>query len=128
MFDHGYDATTAWNKIDDWEQNFQQRADQAQALAIRTSGMSASARSDDRLVEVTVDLRGQILDLSLDEKIREKSAAATAREILGTIHKAKAVLIRQFDDATAETVGADTTTGQAMKAALRGRLGPLDDD
>ncbi|MEU8815376.1 YbaB/EbfC family nucleoid-associated protein [Actinoplanes sp. NPDC048796] len=122
MFD-GESVDGALERIDDWEQSLARRAEQAQALAARASMMSATARSGDGLVEVTVDAEGQIADLHLDEGIRRQSAEATARSIVETLQAAKENLIRQFGTATAETVGADSETGRMLVEALRHRLG-----
>lgn len=113
----------ALERIDEWERSISRRAEQAQALARRTSGMSATARSRDGLVEVTVGAEGQLAELHLDERTRQRSAAATARTIMETVQAAKLDLIRQFEAATAETVGADSETGRTLTESLRRRLG-----
>ncbi|PRY25815.1 YbaB/EbfC family nucleoid-associated protein [Pseudosporangium ferrugineum] len=125
MFDD--EPADALGRIDRWEEAIRRRAEQAQALARRTEGLSATARSRDRLVEVTVGREGQIEDLRLAEGIRHQPAATTAREILATLRLAKADLVRQFDEATAATVGVDTETGRALMQSVRNRLGPVDD-
>jgi DNA-binding protein YbaB len=113
----------ALERIDEWERSISRRAEQAQTLALRTSGMSATARSRDGLVEVTVGAEGQLSQLHLDERTRKQSAAVTARAIMDTLQAAKDDLIRQFEMATAETVGADSETGRMLTESLRRRLG-----
>ncbi|MEV8504887.1 YbaB/EbfC family nucleoid-associated protein [Actinoplanes sp. NPDC051475] len=125
MFDNE-PAAEATARIDEWEHALQRRAEQAQSLAQRTEGLFATARSDDRLVEVTVSSNGQLLDLRLDEDIRHQSAATTAREIVATLRRARADLLRQFDEATAETIGADSETGRALMRSIRVRLDSVD--
>ncbi|GID98209.1 YbaB/EbfC family nucleoid-associated protein [Amorphoplanes digitatis] len=122
MFDDE-SASEALERIDDWERSIARRAEQAQALARRAAEMSATARSRDGLVEVTVGAEGQIARLHLDEQTRQQPAAATARQIMQTLRAARAQLIRQFDEVTAETVGADSETGRMLTAGLRRRLG-----
>jgi DNA-binding protein YbaB len=116
-------ASEAVARIDSWERAFEQRAEQARSLAERTAELTATARSRDGLVEVTVNRDGQVASLRLDEGIRQQSAAATSRTILQTLQSAKAELMNQFAEATAETVGAGTETGRALVAALQSRLG-----
>ncbi|MEV4642160.1 YbaB/EbfC family nucleoid-associated protein [Actinoplanes sp. NPDC049548] len=125
MFDDEPSAE-ATARIDEWEQAFQRRAERAQLLARRTEGLGASARSADHLVQVTVNGNGQLTDLRLDEGIRRQSAATTAGAILATLRRARADLLRQFDEATAETVGADSETGRALMRSMRDRLGSVD--
>jgi len=78
------------------------------------------------MVEVTVGSGGQVADLRLDEEIRRQPAATTARQILAAITSAKASLVRGFAQATADTVGLDSATGQAVMNSLNVRLGLTD--
>ena len=116
----------AVERIEHWQRGFEDRAAQARALTERTSGLSATAREGDGIVEVTVGSDGQITSLRLDEEIRRQPATTTAREILAAIRSAKASLAGQFAQATAETVGLDTPTGQALMKSLNARLGLTD--
>jgi hypothetical protein len=127
MFDDE-SASNALDRIDEWERSVSLRAEQARALARRAAEISATARSPDGLVEVTVGAEGQIKRLHLEERTREHSAAATAGKIMATLGAAKAELIQLFDEVTAETVGADSETGRMLMASLRERLGPTGDE
>jgi DNA-binding protein YbaB len=120
-------VTEALKRIDEWERSIVHRAEQAQLLARQTAEMSATARSRDGLVEVTVDAEGQMTRLHLEEETRQQSATATARTIMETTRAAKVELLKKFDEATAETVGADNETGRVLSTALRKRLGPVTD-
>lgn len=115
-------AGPAVERIDEWERGFTERAAQAKALAERTAGLSATAREADGLVEVTLGSNGQLTGLRLDEETRGQPAATTARQILAAVRTAKADLVRQFGEVTAETVGADSETGRAVLAGLAARL------
>jgi len=115
---------SALERIDDWERSIADRAEQARALALRASALSATARSRDGLVEVTVGAEGQLVRLRLDEQTRQQSSAATAESIMETLQAAKDHLLRKFEEATAETVGPDSETGRALTEALHRRLEP----
>lgn len=93
-------------------------------MALRASALSATARSRDGLVEVTVCAEGQLVRLRLDERTRQQSSAATASAIMETLQAAKDHLLRKFEEATVETVGLDSETGRALAEALRRRLRP----
>jgi DNA-binding protein YbaB len=123
MFDEE-SADSALKRIDAWERSAAKRAEQAQDLALRTSEMSATVRSRDGLVEVSIGAEGQLTNVNLDERTRQQPAATTARTIMETLEAARAKLIRQFDAATAETLGADSETGRMLVESLRRRLGP----
>ena len=122
MFD-GRDFEAAERMIDDWQAGIEGRAARAKELSARLSRLSARARSDDRLVMVTVGASGDLVGLELDERTRQRPAAETARAVLKTLRAAQARLAEAVADATAETVGADSATGRAVIASYTGRLG-----
>ncbi len=125
MFDGG-DLDEAARLVDDWQAGFEARAAQARELASRLGALSASARSDDGLVSVTVGSSGGISELVLKEGIRERPAAETARAILATLRAAQASLTAAATAVTAETVGADSETGKAVIASYVSRQSPAD--
>jgi DNA-binding protein YbaB len=127
MFD-GESADEALERIDEWERSLGRRAEQAQELARRTAELTATARSRDGLVEVTVGATGRVERIHLDERTRQQSAEVTARDLMETLRAANAALLKQFQETTAETVGAETETGRMLVAGLRKRLGELSDE
>jgi hypothetical protein len=76
---------------------------------------------------VTVDAEGRITSIHLDETTRQQSAEATSRTLMETVRAASSSLFKQFQEVTADTVGADTETGRMLVAALRKRLGEPDE-
>jgi hypothetical protein len=121
MFD-GRDLGDTERMVDDWQDGIEARAAGARELSIRLAALSASARSADGLVEVMVGATGDLVGLELAEGIRERPAAETAREILTTLRAARISLIEAVKAVAAETVGADSATGQAVIASYRGRV------
>jgi phenylpyruvate tautomerase PptA (4-oxalocrotonate tautomerase family) len=126
MFD-GRDLDDAERLVDNWQAGFEQRAAQARALAARLGSLTATARSEDELITVTVGASGAVSGLSLEEGIRDRPAAHTAREILATLRAAQTSLIKAVTEATAETVGADSETGRAVIASYAVRAGSADE-
>jgi DNA-binding protein YbaB len=126
MFD-GRDLDEAEQLVDDWQAGFEERAAQARALSARLGTLTATARSEDELVTVTVGGSGAVSDLELEEGIRDRPAAETARAILATLRAAQASLTRAATEATAETLGADSETGRAVIASYVARQGSADD-
>jgi len=113
------DLEAAERRIDEWQAGFERRAAQARELNARLASLRAGARSDDGLVSVTVGPTGRVVDLRLEEGIRRRPAAETAREILTTLAAAQASLTAQVTAATEETVGADSETGRAVIASFQ---------
>lgn len=127
MFDEA-ESGPSFDRIDEWERGFAERAAQAKALAERTARLSATVRSADGLVEVTVGPNGQVTELRLDEEIRRQSAAKTAQQILSTMRAAQQALLRQVGEVTAETVGTASATGKAVLAGLSAQLNVDDEE
>jgi hypothetical protein len=126
MFDDR-DLDEAERLVDNWQAGFEERAAQARALAARLAGLTATARSDDGLVAVTVGPSGTVTDLSLEEGIRNRPATTTARAVMATLRAAQASLTEAARQITAETVGADTETGRAVIASYTAREGSADE-
>ncbi|GAA0406833.1 hypothetical protein GCM10009541_57450 [Micromonospora gifhornensis] len=114
------DATQ--RRLDEWEASIADRVQRARALSARVSTLTGTAHNADRSVEVTVDSAGQLVDLRLDERIRQQSAARTARQVLATTRAAQADLLRRITTATTETLGDDDPAGPALLHSYRRRL------
>jgi hypothetical protein len=124
---NGRDLDEAARLVDDWQAGIEARAAQARELASRLGTLTASARSDDGLVSVTVSSSGGITDLELKDGIRDRPAAETARAILATMRAAQVSLTAAATAVTTETVGADSETGKAVIASYVSRQRPPDD-
>ena len=122
----GRDPDEAERMVDQWQAGFEARAAQARDLAARLGTLTATARSHDDLISVTVGSTGAITDLELAEEIRQRPAAETARAILAVMRAAQASLTDAATTVTAETVGADSETGRAVIASYVSRQSPAD--
>ncbi|MEV0005372.1 YbaB/EbfC family nucleoid-associated protein [Micromonospora sp. NPDC050980] len=114
----------AGRRLDEWESGLVAQAARATALSARTQALTGTARSDDGLVEVTVDASGLLADLRLDERTRQHAAAHTAQQVLATARAARADLLRRLTEATAQTLGPDDPTARAIVESHRRRLDP----
>ncbi|GAA4562699.1 hypothetical protein GCM10023176_04990 [Micromonospora coerulea] len=114
----------AERRLDQWESDLAERAERAKSLSARVQALTGTATSADRAVTVTVDATGGLLDLRLDERVRQHSAPHTARLILETARAARAELLRQVTEATASTLDRDDPTGQAIVESYRSRPRP----
>jgi YbaB/EbfC DNA-binding family len=120
MLGDDLDGADRW--IDDWESAIQRRAAQAKAFSERASGLSATARSKDGAIEVTVDASGGITALQLSERIRSRPAHETSDEILATLRAAQARLAQQVAE-VADEVGAGEV-GRTIAASYASRFHP----
>ncbi|MBM7489121.1 hypothetical protein JOD64_000343 [Micromonospora luteifusca] len=111
----------AQRRLDEWESSLAEQAERAKTLSARMQGLTGTARNPDRSAEVTVDSAGLLIDLRLDERIRQQSAAHTARQILETTRAAGADLLRQVSEAAVEALG-DDARARAIIDSYRSRL------
>jgi DNA-binding protein YbaB len=126
MFD-GRDLDETERLVDDWQAGVDTSAAATRKLSERLSSLTASARSDDGLVRVTVDPSGVVTDLDLAEGIRRLPADVTAVLILKTMRTAQNALVALATSVTAETLGAGSATGRAIIESYASRLRHPDD-
>ncbi|WP_233599859.1 YbaB/EbfC family nucleoid-associated protein [Micromonospora sp. M71_S20] len=86
--------------------------------------MRGTATSPDRTIQVTVDASGLLVDLRLDERTRQHSAAHTARHLLATTQAAHADLLSRITKATTSILGTEDPTAAALVESYRRRLDP----
>ncbi|WP_406064184.1 YbaB/EbfC family DNA-binding protein [Micromonospora sp. NBC_00860] len=113
----------AERRLDEWESSLAERAERAKTLSTTMRELTGTARNADRTVDVTVDSAGLLIDLRLDERIRQQPAAHTARQILETTTAARTDLLRQVSDAATESLS-DDPSAQAIIDSYRSRLLP----
>lgn len=113
----------AERRLDEWETSLAERAERAKTLSATMRDLTGTAHNADRTVDVAVDSTGLLIDLRLDERIRQQPAAHTARQILETTTAARADLFRQVSDAVTESFG-DDASAQVIIDAYRSRLFP----
>jgi DNA-binding protein YbaB len=123
MFGDDTDLDAAERWVDDWESGIAEHAAKAKALSQRVAALSATARSDDGLVEVTVASSGVVTRLHLDERVCGWSAARIAEQVMAVMHAAHRRLTEQVTEATAETIGLDDPAGRAVVASFAQRSG-----
>ncbi|MGC4850917.1 YbaB/EbfC family DNA-binding protein [Micromonospora sp. DT15] len=112
----------AERRLDEWETSLAERATRAKTLSATMRGLTGTAHNTDRTVDVTVDSVGLLIDLRLDERVRQQPAAHTARQILETTAAARADLLRQVTVAATESF--DDASAQAIIHSYRSRLLP----
>ncbi|MEV4808696.1 YbaB/EbfC family nucleoid-associated protein [Micromonospora avicenniae] len=106
-----------------WEASFADRAQRTRSLTSQIQTLSGTAHSPDRTVEATVDSTGQLVDLRLDERIRQRPAAHIAEQIIAAARTAYADLLRQVGEVTRETLG-DDPAGAAIVESYQRRVRP----
>ncbi|ASR37403.1 hypothetical protein BAY61_23055 [Prauserella marina] len=102
--------------VDDWNRRVQQQARRYQAMAERVEDISVTERSRDNAVEVTVDSKGLLVDLTISEAVQGKRMAEVSRQVMRTVRMAQSRLPGLLRQAMTETVG---TEDQAVNKVFR---------
>jgi hypothetical protein len=126
MFD-GRNLDDAERMYQDWQAGLGARAAQDRELSARLAALTATARSDDDLIEVTIGASGDIVRLELAEGIRGRPAAETAREIVAAVRVARLALAADIVDVTARMTGPDSEAARAVIESRTRRLREPDD-
>jgi DNA-binding protein YbaB len=122
------DIADAERWLSDWQTQVVDKAERAQELAARLTGMRATARSRDGRVRVTVDNSGVPTDILLDESVEGWQASRIAAEIMATMRHAQGRLTEQVEQAAADTVGAGSETATTVLTPYHQRFGIDDGD
>jgi hypothetical protein len=115
---------SAEDLVDGWLAKVDERATRFAAFVTQLGELTASADSAAGRVSVTVGVSGAVTALQLDETIRDRPAADTAREILATLEAARAALATKMETMSTGIAGADADLGRAEIASLARRFGP----
>ena len=99
------------------------RIDQAQALATTTEQMRVEGESTDRLVTVTVDGIGQMVDLHFDDQISRLDPGQLAHGVLEAHAQAKRRLSFAVEQAARDIYGADVAAASTVTQSYRGTFG-----
>jgi DNA-binding protein YbaB len=114
------DAAEDW--LDSWVAGVDAQAARAAELARQVSALTATARSDDESITVTVGSNGQVEDLELDDRVHRLSGRDLSRQILAVMRTAQHRLSGQVAAEVQRTVGTDTETGRAVIDAFDRRF------
>ena len=113
-----FDAAEEW--LDHWAAQAGAQAERATQLARNVSSLNATAQSADMMLSVTVGSSGQLVDLSIDDRLALRGSAL-AQQIMALTRTAQAQLSKKVAEQVQGTVGIDTETGRAVVDAYHRR-------
>ena len=99
------------------------RLDQAEALASTTAQMRVQGESTDRLVTVTVDGNGQMVDVHFGEEFARLDPAQLAHGVLEAHSQAKRRLSFEVEQAARDIYGPDVAAAAAITGSYRSTFG-----
>ncbi|MEV4642157.1 YbaB/EbfC family nucleoid-associated protein [Actinoplanes sp. NPDC049548] len=105
-----------------WKDRIDRLATDTKAMSDRLGELRVTAADDNRMVEVTVDAQGALVDIHLGRRIQQVEPDVVARTIMATIRAARLRTADRAQEIIAETVGTDSPAARAIAAQVGDRL------
>ncbi|MFI7599944.1 YbaB/EbfC family nucleoid-associated protein [Actinoplanes sp. NPDC049681] len=112
----------ALDRLAAWKGRIDRLAADTKAMSDRLGELRTTAADDNRMVEVTVDAQGALVDLRLGPRIRQVDPEVVARTIMTTIQQARRRAADRAQEIIAETVGTESPAARAIAAQVGERL------
>ncbi|WP_410813796.1 YbaB/EbfC family nucleoid-associated protein [Micromonospora sp. 067-2] len=128
------DPDGAMDRVSAWKGRIDKLAADTKAMSDRYQQLRVTAADGNRLVEVTVDSVGALVDLRLSRQIQRVEPDVVARTIMNTIREAREQVADRSQEIIAETVGTESAAAREIAERVGQQLrGPhldteIDDD
>nr|WP_203823732.1 YbaB/EbfC family nucleoid-associated protein [Actinoplanes palleronii] len=95
-------------------------------MSDRLQELRVTVTDTNRMVEVTVDSSGSLVDLSLGERTQRVAPEVVARTIMATIREAKGQLAEKSKEIIADTLGTESVAAREIADRVEQQLTPPD--
>lgn len=112
----------AMERLAAWKGRIDQLAADTKAMSDHLGELQVTAADEERMVEVTVDAQGSLVDLRLSRRVQQVEPEIVARAIMGTIRDAKRQTAVRAQQIIAETLGTESPAARAIAAQVGQRL------
>lgn len=93
-----------------------------QAMSDRLGALRVTAEDDNRLVEVTIDSSGVLVDARFDPRIQRVAPDVVSRALLSALREARLIAARRTRTIINETMGEDSVAGRTIAERLERQL------
>lgn len=122
MDDRVLSPDDARERLAAWQGKIEKLAADTKDMSDRFQALQVTRSDQNRMAEVTVDSSGSLIGLKLTREIERSSPEVVAATIMSTIREAKAELAGMTREIIEDTVGAESTAGQAIAARVSEHL------
>ncbi|BCJ48667.1 hypothetical protein Asp14428_01420 [Actinoplanes sp. NBRC 14428] len=112
----------ALDRLAAWKGRIDQLAADTRAMSERLGELRVTAADDNRMVEVTVDAQGALVDIRLGRRIQQVEPETVARTIMATMREARQKTADRAQEIITETLGTESPAARAMAAQVADRL------
>ncbi|MCD0443099.1 YbaB/EbfC family nucleoid-associated protein [Glycomyces sp. A-F 0318] len=120
----GTDPEAAIERVAAWRARVDKMAADTRAMSERLEELRCTLGDPNRVVELTVDSGGMLLDLRFSERIRRIPPEEASRIVMETLGEARRRVSEETARVIGETMGEDSRAGQAIADRIRDRLVP----
>lgn len=122
MDDRVLSPDDARERLEAWRGKIEKLAADTKDMSDRFQALQVTRSDQNRMTEVTVDSSGSLVALRLTREIERASPDVVAATIMSTIRAAKAELAEMTQEIIEDTVGAESSAGQAIAARVKEHL------
>ncbi|MFI7673164.1 YbaB/EbfC family nucleoid-associated protein [Actinophytocola sp. NPDC049390] len=122
MDDRVLSPDDARERLEAWQGKIEKLAADTKDMSDRFQALQVTRSDPNRMAEVTVDSTGSLIALRLTREIERSSPEVVAATIMSTIRAAKVELAGMTQEIIEDTVGAESSAGQAIAARVSEHL------
>jgi DNA-binding protein YbaB len=123
-----FDFDGAMERVSAWKGRIDRLADDTKTMSDRLRDLRVTAVDENRLVEVSVDASGALVDLRLAQRVQRIAPEVLARTIMRTVGQARTKLDERSKEIIADTLGTESAAARAVAARVAQQLRPVDPD
>lgn len=112
----------AMERLAAWKGRIDQLAADTKAMSDRLAILRVTAEDDTRMVKVTLDSQGALVDIRLGRRIQQIEPEAVGQAIMKTIEMARRRTAEQAQEIIADTVGTESPAARAIAIQVGARL------
>ena len=112
----------ALDRLAAWKGRIDQLATDTRAMSDQLGELRVTAADETRMVEVTVDAQGALVDIRLGARIHQIGPERVAQAIMSTVRDAQRQLAGRAKEIIAETLGTESPAARAIAAQVGERL------
>ncbi|GIG66960.1 YbaB/EbfC family nucleoid-associated protein [Phytomonospora endophytica] len=121
------DVEGARERLEAWKADAERRAAATQAAGEGLQALRIKGSDDYRIVEITIDSSGSLVDVQLAPQVQRQSPEQTRQAILAAHRDARVKLAEAAAEVVRETIGENSATGRALLAGFQPRDTEPDD-
>jgi DNA-binding protein YbaB len=114
------DGATAY--LRDWKQRIDRMAADTQAMSDRLAALRTTGTDDHRLVTVTIDSTGALIDIRFADRLPRVTPHEASRAVLSAMRAARVSAAAATRQIVTETVGDDSVAGRAIADRMAQQL------